>query len=134
MLEKVTDMENARIIQLPKIPDERGNLSFIEEERHVPFKIARVYWIYDVPGAESRDAHALRYTDELIIALSGSFSLTVCDGTNTETFRLSKSYEGVYIPKCHWRELSDFSTNSVALVLSSRPYDEAEYIYDINEL
>lgn len=127
-------MNTVRIIELPKIPDERGNLSFIEENRHIPFKIARAYWIYDVPGGESRDAHAFRETDELIVALSGAFDVVVSDGKETRSYTLNRSYHGLLVPRRHWRELTGFSTNSVALVLASRPYDEADYIWNIDEL
>lgn len=127
-------MNNARIIELPKIPDERGNLSFIEECRHIPFDIARAYWIYDVPGGESRDAHAFKESEELIVALSGAFNVAVTDGEESKTFTLNRSYQGLYVPKRHWRELTEFSTNSVALILSSRRFDSSDYIRDIKEL
>jgi len=120
-------MKKAAIIELPKIPDERGNLSFIEECRHIPFRIARAYWIYDVPGGEGRDGHAFRRNEELIVALSGSFDVVV-DGV--EKFSLNRSYYGLYIPAGTWRELVNFSTNSLALVLASEPYDKDDYVYE----
>lgn len=120
-------MKEARIVELPKILDERGNLSFIEECRHVPFRIARAYWIYDVPGGQGRDGHAYRRNEELIVALSGSFDVVV-DGQGT--FSLNRSYYGLYVPAGTWRELTNFSTNSLAMVLASEPYDEDDYIYE----
>ncbi len=122
----------ATILDLPRIFDERGNLSFIEAQRHVPFKIARAYWIYDVPGGERRGGHAFRKAEEFIVALSGSFTVSVDDGHSVTGFSLNRSYKGVYIPSMLWRTLDDFSTNSFCLVLSSTPYDENDYIYDYN--
>lgn len=120
-------MSNARIIELPKILDERGNLSFIEECRHVPFKIARAYWVYDVPGGQRRDGHAYRRNHELIVALSGSFDVQLGSG---EVFSLNRSYYGLYVPAGIWRELNNFSTNSLALILASEPYSPDDYVYD----
>jgi hypothetical protein len=120
-------MKEARIVELPKILDERGNLSFIEECRHVPFRIARAYWIYDVPGGQGRDGHAYRRNEELIVALSGSFDVVV---DRQGTFSLNRSYYGLYVPAGTWRELTNFSTNSLAMVLASEPYDEDDYIYE----
>lgn len=120
--------DEIRIIQLPKFLDRRGNLSVIEEMQAVPFSIARTYWIYDVPGGERRGGHAYRNNRELIVALSGSFDVTVDDGTAKRRFRLSRSYYGLYIPAGVWREMDDFSTNSVALILASDNYDRADYI------
>ena len=122
-----------QIIQLPKILDERGNLTFIEEEKHIPFKIERVYWIYDVPGGEIRGAHAFREQQELIVALSGSFDVEVDTGKEKQTFSLNRSYYGLYLPAGLWRQMQDFSTNSLALVLSSTTYDENDYIQDYDE-
>lgn len=124
---------NARIIELPKIPDHRGNLTFIEELKHIPFKIERTFWIYDVPGGENRGGHAYRDTEEFIVALSGSFTVLLDDGHERKEFHLSRSYYGLYIPKMIWREMTDFSTNSLALVLASTPYYAADYIRDYNE-
>lgn len=124
---------NARIIELPKIPDHRGNLTFIEELKHIPFKIERTFWIYDVPGGENRGGHAYRDTEEFIVALSGSFTVLLDNGHERNEFHLNRSYYGLYIPKMIWREMTDFSTNSLALVLASTPYYAADYIRDYNE-
>jgi hypothetical protein len=120
----------ARIIQLPKIPDIRGNLSFIEELNHVPFKIERCYWIYDVPGGEKRGGHAYRENEEFIVALSGSFDVRLDNGYKKEIFSLNRSYYGLYIPKMVWREIDNFSTNSLAFVISSVHYSIGDYIRD----
>ena len=116
------------LIHLPKISDRRGNLSFVEEFNHVPFKIMRAYWIYDVPGGEIRGGHAYRDNEETIIALSGSFNIAWNNGEESGEFLLNRSYYGLYIPNGIWRELRDFSTNSLALILGSTPYDEEDYI------
>ena len=121
---------NSRIINLPKILDERGNLSFIEEENHIPFKIKRCYWIYDVPGGEKRGGHAYKENQEFIVALSGSFDIILDDGFNKEVYSLNRSYYGLYIPKGIWRQMENFSTNSLALVLASTKYVKKDYIYD----
>ncbi len=123
----------ARIIELPKILDPRGNLSFVEEEMHIPFKIERTYWIYDVPGGEGRWGHAYKENCELIIALSGSFDITVDDGGDKQVFSLNRSYYGLYIPCGIWREIDNFSTNSLALILSSTKYNQDDYIIDYEE-
>ncbi len=124
----------ARIIDLPRFLDRRGNLSSIEEERQAPFPIARAYWIYDVPGGEYRGGHAYRRGHELIVALSGSFDVvTQKAGEEPHTFSLNRSYYGLYVAPMTWRELRNFSTNSLALVLTSTPYDEADYIRDRDE-
>lgn len=123
-------MEEVRLIELPKIGDRRGNLSVIEEKNHIPFKVERTFWIYDVPGGESRGGHAYRSTEEFIVALSGSFDVVLDDGKERKTFSLNRSYYGLYVPKMIWREMTNFSTNSVALVLSSTKYDAADYIRD----
>lgn len=126
-------MEKARIIQLPKNGDRRGNLSVIEQLDRIPFKIERAFWIYDVPGGEYRGGHAYRESEEFIVALSGSFDVLVDDGTQKQVFSLNRSYYGLYVPKRMWRGMENFSTNSLALVLSSTPYDEADYIRDYEE-
>ena len=121
----------AKIIHLPKIVDNRGNLSFIEENSHIPFKIERTFWIYDVPGGEERGGHAYRETVEFIIALSGSFDVVLNDGKGkVQTYLLNRSYYGLYVPRMTWRQMTNFSTNSVALVLASTPYDSKDYIRD----
>lgn len=121
------------LIELPKIGDRRGNLSVIEEKKHIPFKVERSFWIYDVPGGESRGGHAYRSTEEFIVALSGSFDVVLDNGKERKTFSLSRSYYGLYVPKMMWREMTNFSTNSVALVLSSTKYDAADYIRDYEQ-
>lgn len=126
-------MSSVKIIQLPKFLDARGNLSFIEQENHIPFKIERTYWIYDVPGGEHRGGHAYKENEELIVALSGSFDVIVDDGNEKKTFSLNRSYYGLYVPKGTWREMQNFSTNSLALILSSTKYDESDYIRDYDE-
>lgn len=130
-------MENTllsqRIIDLPKIIDQRGNLSFVEEYVHIPFKIERTYWIYDVPGGEKRGGHAYKENQEFIIALSGSFDVILDDGKDRKTFHLNRSYYGLYIPKGLWRQMENFSTNSLALILASTSYNVEDYIYDYKE-
>jgi dTDP-4-dehydrorhamnose 3,5-epimerase-like enzyme len=119
-----------QIINLPKFLDARGNLSFAEQFKQVPFKIERTYWIYDVPGGEARGGHAYRENEEFIIALSGSFDVVLDDGYVKQTFSLNRSYYGLYVPKGMWREMNNFSTNSLALILASMPYDENDYVRD----
>ena len=120
----------ATLIDLPKILDQRGNLSFIEEQKHIPFKISRSYWIYDVPGGEIRGGHAFKLQQELIIALSGSFDVILDDGISQQIFSLNRSYYGLYVPSGLWRQMQNFSTNSLALVLCSTFFDENDYIRD----
>ncbi len=121
------------IIPLPKFEDPRGNLSFIEENNHIPFKIERTYWIYDVPGGQIRGGHAFKEQQELIVALSGSFDVVVDDGQTKQTFSLNRSYYGLCVPAGIWRQMQNFSTNSLALVLSSTPFSEDDYIRDYDE-
>lgn len=121
-----------QIIKLPKFLDKRGNLSFIEEEKHIPFKIQRTYWIYDVPGGEARGGHAYKTNEEFIVALSGSFDVILDDGEEKKIFSLNRSYYGLYVPKGLWRQMENFSTNSLALILASTPYIPDDYIYDYN--
>ncbi len=121
------------IINLPQFEDPRGNLSFIEENNHIPFKIERTYWIYDVPGGQIRGGHAFKKQQELIVALSGSFDVVVDDGKTMKTFSLNRSYYGLYVPARIWRQMQNFSTNSLALVLSSTPFSEDDYIRDYDE-
>lgn len=123
-------MTSPKIINLPKFLDVRGNLSFVEQLNHIPFKINRTYWIYDVPGGECRGGHAYKENQEFIIALSGSFDVVLDDGRKKSKFHLNRSYYGLYVPKGLWREIENFSTNSLALVLASTKYDENDYIYD----
>ncbi|MEI6206723.1 MAG: FdtA/QdtA family cupin domain-containing protein [Desulfuromonadales bacterium] len=124
------NIEACRIINLPRITDPRGNLTFIEGEGHIPFAIRRTYWIYDVPGGATRGGHAYRTNEELIIAVSGSFDVVIDNGMHRETHSLNRSYYGLYIPAGQWRELVNFSTNALCLVLASGMYDEADYIRD----
>lgn len=126
-------MEQARVIELPKFLDARGNLSFAQNHTHIPFEIKRTYWLYDVPGGESRGGHAYRETEEFVIALSGSFDVIVDDGKEKKTFHLNRSYYGLYIPKGIWREMDNFSTNSLALEFASTKYNPEDYIRDYTE-
>jgi dTDP-4-dehydrorhamnose 3,5-epimerase-like enzyme len=125
-------MDQIRIINLPKILDERGNLSFLQNEDHLPFPIQRVYWIYDVPGGEVRGGHAYREMQEFIIALSGSFDVVLFDGKEEKKYTLNRSYYGLYVPKMVWRSMENFSTNALAFVASDSFYDEHDYIRDKN--
>jgi hypothetical protein len=126
-------MNTPKIVDLPKFLDPRGNLSFIEEEKNIPFKIRRTYWIYDVPGGEIRGGHAYHNLQEFIVALSGSFDVVLSDGKQEFRFTLNRSYYGLYVPKMFWRSMENFSTNSLALVLADKDYDENEYIRDFND-
>jgi oxalate decarboxylase/phosphoglucose isomerase-like protein (cupin superfamily) len=121
------------IIQLPKILDRRGNLSIIEELKEIPFEIKRTYWIYDVPGGEVRGGHAYKENQEFIVALSGSFDVLLNDGKGERIFSLNRSYFGLYVPKGVWRQMKNFSTNSLALVLASTVYDEKDYVRNYEE-
>lgn len=127
---KIADV---RLIDLPKILDPRGNLSFIEEQNHIPFKIQRTYWIYDVPGGQVRGGHAFKEQQELIVALSGSFDVFIDDGTEKKVFSLNRSYNGLYVPNGLWRKMENFSTNSLAMVISSTKFSEEDYLRDYNE-
>jgi len=126
-------IEQVQMINLPKIEDARGNLSFFEANQHVPFVIERAYWIYDVPGGHLRGGHAFKEQHEFIVAMSGSFDVVVDDGKTKKTFSLNRSYFGLYIPSTMWREMNNFSTNSLALVISSTKYSSDDYIRDYNE-
>ena len=126
-------MNKSRIIQLSKYLDSRGNLSVIEEFKDIPFKIERTYWVYDVTGGEARGGHAYQENQEFIVAMSGSFDVILDDGKEKQTFHLNRSYYGLYVPKGIWREMENFSTNSLALVLSSTKYDVNDYIRDYEE-
>ena len=126
--------KNVRIIELPKIPDERGSLSFMQGGSQLPFEIERCYWIYDVPGGRERYGRALRATSELIVALSGSFDVKTVDVSGAEkVFSLNRGYRGLLVPPMHWREIVNFSTNSVAMVVASTVYSESDYIRSIDE-
>lgn len=122
------NLDKVKIVDLPKIEDSRGNLSFLEEDTHIPFEIKRIYWIYDVPGGQVRGGHAFREQQEIIIALSGSFDVVVDNGKVKKTFSLNRSYYGIYIPATLWREMVNFSTNSLAVVVSSTQYSDHDYI------
>lgn len=129
----ITDISKAQIIHLPKFLDPRGNLSFLESENHIPFKMKRAYWIYDVPGGEYRGGHAYHELMEVIIALSGSFEVLIDDGYEEKIYPLNRSYYGLYVPKGKWRMLQNFSTNSLALILASEVYNEADYVRDYDK-
>ena len=126
--EQKTLVSDCRIIQLPRIEDPRGNLSFIEGDDHIPFSIARTYWIYDVPGGQRRQGHAYGKLEEFIVAISGSFDVVVDDGREKKAFQLNRSYYGLYVPNLLWRTLDNFSTNSFGMVLASRYYEEEDYL------
>ena len=121
-------MEKIELISLPKIPDNRGNLSFIESEKHVPFKIERTYLLYDVPGGVDRVGHAYMKQKEMIIALSGSLDVVIFDGIKNYKYSLNRSYQGLYIPNGYWRHMENFATNTLVLVVSDSLYNEADYI------
>lgn len=127
------DIKDVRIIELPKFLDERGNLSFVQNNTHIPFEIKRTYWLYDVPGGESRGGHAYKETEEFVIALSGSFDVIVDNGKEKLTFHLNRSYYGLYIPNGMWREINNFSTNSLALEFASTQYNSKDYIRDYDK-
>tara|TARA_B100000787_G_scaffold169710_1_gene161889 strand:- start:2343 stop:2747 length:405 start_codon:yes stop_codon:yes gene_type:complete len=126
-------MNKVKVIQLPKILDPRGNLSFFENSNQIPFDITRTYWIYDVPGGEARGSHAFKESHEFIIALSGSFDVILNDGEKEMKFSLNRSYYGLYVPNMLWRRIENFSTNSLALVVSSISYDNNDYITDFGK-
>jgi len=126
-------LNDVQIIQLPRFLDERGNLSFFENDKQIPFTIARTYWIYDVPGGEERGGHAYTDLQEFIVAISGSFDVVLNDGHNKKTYSLNRSYLGLYVPKLIWRHMENFSTNSLALIVSDKEYDASQYIHDYDE-
>ena len=126
-------IDDVRIIELPKFIDVRGNLSFAENFKQIPFEIKRTYWLYDVPGGESRGGHAYRKNEEFIIALSGSFDVVIDDGKERKVFHLNRSYYGLYVPNGLWREMENFSTNSLALEFGSTNYEQNDYIRDYKE-
>jgi dTDP-4-dehydrorhamnose 3,5-epimerase-like enzyme len=126
-------INDCKIIQLPKINDQRGNLTFIEADRHIPFDIRRVYYLYDVPGGSSRAAHGHKKLHQLMIAMSGSFDVTLDDGSEKKTFHLNRSYFGLYIPPMMWRDLDNFSSGAVCMVLASEYYDELDYFREYGD-
>lgn len=125
-------LDLCRLIELPRIPEARGNLTFVESSRHIPFNIQRVYYLYDVPGGATRAGHAHKALQQVLIAMSGSFDVVLDDGRSTRTFHLNRSYFGVYIPPMVWRELNNFSSGAVCLALASDFYSEADYYRDYN--
>ena len=126
-------MNPCKLIQLSKISDVRGNLTFIESSKHIPFEIRRVYYLYDVPGDESRGGHAHKNLEQLIISISGSFDITIDTGYLKETYTLRRPYYGLYIPSLVWRTMENFSTGSACLVLASKEYDESDYYRDYDD-
>jgi dTDP-4-dehydrorhamnose 3,5-epimerase-like enzyme len=129
----VISIQDCRLIDLPKIHDPRGNLTFIESGEHVPFEIERAFWIYDVPGGTARGGHAYRTGQEFIVALSGSFDVMLNDGSHRVHYTLNRSYHGLVVPNLIWREMINFSTNAVTLVLASIPYDPEDYVRDYKD-
>ncbi len=125
-------MKDVKLIDFPKIEDPRGNLTFAEQDQHIPFEIKRVYWIYDVPGGQIRGGHAFKKQKEVVIALSGSFEVIVNNGLKKQSFLLNRSYYGLYIPEGYWRHMENFSTNSLALVLSSTFFNKEDYILNFD--
>lgn len=126
-------LNDVKVIHLPRFLDQRGNLSFVEQFKHIPFEIKRTYWIYDVPGGEARGGHAYKENREFIVALSGSFDVVLDDGKVKKSFSLNRSYYGLYVPAGLWREMNNFSTNSLALVLASEDFNEADYLRDYED-
>jgi len=126
------ELKVPKLIDLPKVLDPRGNLTFFQESEHIPFKVQRTYWIYDVPGGEKRGGHAYKTLQEFIVALSGSFDVVLHDGKKEIKFSLNRSYYGLFVPKMYWRSLENFSTNSLALIVADQKYLEAEYIRDFD--
>lgn len=124
---------DCRIIELPKITDPRGNLSYIEGGRHVPFDIQRVYYLYDVPGGSDRGSHAHKSLHQFIVAMSGSFDVVLDDGVEKKRFHLNRSYYGLYVCPMMWRDLDNFSSGAVCMVLASTYYDAGDYIRDYDE-
>lgn len=126
-------INDSKLLELPRFNDPRGNLSFVEQNVHIPFDIKRTYWLYDVPGGECRGGHAYKKNQEFIVALSGSFDVVLDDGKEKRSFTLNRSYYGLYVPKGLWREMENFSTNSLAMILSSTDFDANDYVRDYDE-
>jgi hypothetical protein len=126
-------VEDCQIIQLPKIADSRGNLTFVESGRHIPFDIRRVFYLYDVPGGESRAGHALKNCHQFLVAMSGSFDVVLDDGAERRRVHLCRSYNGVHVPPMIWRELDNFSSGSVCVAFASTFYDAEDYYRDYDE-
>lgn len=129
----MSTVNDVKIVELPKFLDARGNLSFAEQNNHIPFEIKRTYWIYDVPGGEARGGHAFRQNQEFIVALSGAFEVVVDDGKQRKSFLLNRSYYGLYVPSGLWRSMENFSTNSLAIEFGSEHYSADDYIRDYEE-
>jgi len=129
----MTNQPQAALVELPKIEDDRGNLSFIEQHTHVPFEIKRTYWIYDVPGGQARGGHAYKTLHEFIVALSGSFDVILDDGRTNKRWHMNRSYYGLYVPSMVWRSMENFSTNASCMILASGNYDPDDYIRDYSE-
>ena len=130
---KISSVKDCRIIDLPKIPDPRGNLTFIENSRHIPFEVKRVFYVYDVPGGESRAEHANIDTEQFIIAMNGSFDVIIDDGCERIKFQLNRMHYGLYITKMIWRGIENFSSGAICLVLASSFYNKNDYIRDYEE-
>lgn len=126
-------LKEVKLLEFPKIEDDRGNLTFLEGNNHIPFEIKRTYWIYDVPGGQTRGGHAYKELHEVFIALSGSFDVKLFDGKNYKTYTLNRSYFGLYVPNKIWRSLENFSTNSLCLILASDIYKEKDYLRDLEQ-
>lgn len=129
----MSTLDDCLVLSLPVFPDNRGNLSVVEQFNNVPFQIRRAWWLYDVPGGEQRAGYALRDTDDFVIAMSGSFDVVLNDGSETKTVQLNRSYYGLLIPRGIWHEFRNFSTNSLALVLSSELFDPRQYVRSLDE-
>lgn len=129
----MTTINDVKIVVLPKFLDARGNLSFAEQDNHIPFEIKRTYWIYDVPGGEARGGHAFKQNQEFMVALSGSFDVVIDDGEKMKTFTLNRSYYGLYVPAGLWRIMENFSTNSLALEFGSEHYNEEDYVREYDD-
>jgi len=129
----MSNLDKVKIVDLPKITDQRGNLTFVEGGQHVPFDINRVYYLYDVPGGSERGGHAHKELQQLIIAMSGSFDVVLNDGTEKKRFHLNRSYYGLYVPTMLWRELDNFSSGAVCMVLASNHYDEKDYYREYSD-
>ena len=129
----MTLLDKVKIIDLPKMEDPRGNLTFIEEDNQIPFKIERVYWIYDVPGGQIRGGHAFKVQQEIVIALSGSFDVVIDSGSEKRIYSLNRSYYGLFIPAGLWRQMKNFSTNSLAMVITSTTFSEIDYVRNYDE-
>ena len=126
-------IKDVKVVEIPRFLDARGNLSFVEQQNHIPFEIKRTYWIYDVPGGEARGGHAFKQNQEFMVALSGAFDVVVDDGEKKKTFTLKRSYYGLYVPAGLWREITNFSTNSLALEFGSVKYSAEDYVRNYDE-